>query len=95
MVQEAGKILFGHHGIYTSGRQGKYDMVKPWRNLRFRRKKGQNRYMRKKLLPFIKSCGVQILAVGHDHHQEHIKAIDPKTKKLIFHQILQGARGQI
>ncbi|RLA62751.1 MAG: hypothetical protein DRQ88_13250 [Epsilonproteobacteria bacterium] len=85
------KILFGHHGIYTSGRHGKLDMVNIFRNLNPRRVKGVNKYMRQKLYPFIKYCGVQILAAGHDHHQEHIKAIDPKTGKMVFHQILQGA----
>ncbi len=56
---------------------------------------GWNRNMKKKLLPFIKQCGVQIYMVGHDHHQEHIKAIDRKTKKVIYHQILQGSAGKV
>jgi len=89
------KILFGHHGIYTSGRHGRLDMAKPYRILNPFRQKGENKNMKKKLLPFIKKCGVQLFLVGHDHHQEHIKAFDRKTKKLVFHQILQGAGGMI
>jgi hypothetical protein len=50
--------------------------------------------MKENLLPFIKSCGVQVLAVGHDHHQEYIKARDPNTKKVVYYQILQGAAGK-
>ncbi len=89
------KILFGHHGIYTSGRHGKLDSQNYFSYINPFRKMGWNRNMKKKLLPFIKQCGVQIYMVGHDHHQEHIKAIDRKTKKVIYHQILQGSAGKV
>jgi len=89
------KILFGHHGIYTSGRHGRLDIARPLRMLNPFRQKGENRHMKETLLPFIKKCGVQILVVGHDHHQEYIKAIDPKTKRVIYYQVLQGAAGKI
>ena len=89
------KVLFGHHGIYTSGRHGRLDAGNYLSYINPFRKKGWNRNMKRKLLPFIKKCGVQLYLVGHDHHQEYIKAIDPRTKKVIYHQILQGTAGKV
>ena len=89
------KVIFGHHGIYTSGRHGKVDSVNVLKNLNPFRKAGVNRYMKEKLFPFFKKCRAHLFLVGHDHHQEHLKAYSAKGKKTLFHQIIQGAAGKL
>ena len=97
--KEGWKILFGHHGIYSKGKHGNIsfgNMQNLIRNLNPFREREVIKKMKESLEPIIKKCGVQVFFAGHDHHQEHSEGYKTKyKKKILFHQVIQGAAGKL
>jgi acid phosphatase len=53
------KVLFAHHPIYSTGKEGNLDKEKR---------------LEKNLLPFIKECKIDFFVTGHEHFLEHISS---------------------
>ncbi len=68
------KMVFGHHPIFTSGSHGRHNYGSPKKTMYnfVRKKKGFVPEMRKRLVPFIHKCKIQVFMAGHEHHMEHL-----------------------
>lgn len=92
--KEGWRIIFGHHGVFSSGFHGVVSssgIKKSLSNLNPFKKKGQIKEIKESLLPLIKKCHIQLVLSGHDHHLEHIKGVDENTNDPVFDQVIIGS----
>lgn len=77
------KIVFIHHAVFSDGAHGTYG------------DRGENRSIRKQLIPILQKHGVKLVLFGHDHFYERTRPLLVDTSNENLGRILRDDNGQI